>query len=362
VRIGFASAFFHTGTCGRYFKHWITDLDRERFEVFVYHLWPGLDDIAQAIAARADHFRTFAASRSRPSTVAPVIRADDLDVLVYTELGMDVTTFGLAALRLAPRQYAAWGHPVTTGHQTIDAFFSCAAMERGDAQQHYSERLVLLPGIGTRYERPSLPAPGSREQFSLPADRTLLLCPQSLWKIHPDNDRLFGQILAANPRAMLVFFGGWHPAPIDRFMQRLKVTLDASGIPIRERTRVLPQVGHDDYLRINMLCDAMIDTLHWSGGNSSLDALACSLPVVTLPGAFMRGRQSAGMLSLLGVPELIAADHAGYLSIAARLAGDEGWRRELAARIGAAQSRLFDVSDAIDRLQQLLQADDIRDC
>jgi hypothetical protein len=76
-----------------------------------------------------------------------------------------------------------------------------------------------------------------------------------------------------------------------------------------------------------MLCDAMIDTLHWSGGNSSLDALACSLPVVTLPGAFMRGRQSAGMLSLLGVPELIAADHAGYLAIAARLAGDESWRR-----------------------------------
>jgi CRISPR-associated protein Csy1 len=232
-------------------------------------------------------------------------------------------------------------------------------MESADAQHHYSEPLVLLPGIGTRYERPIPPTPGSREQFSLPADRTLLLCPQSLWKIHPDNDRLFAQILAANPRAMLVFFGGWHPAPIDRFMQRLKVTLDAYGIPIRERTRVLPQVGHDDYLRINMLCDAMIDTLHWSGGNSSLDALACSLPVVTLPGAFMRGRQSAGMLSLLGVPELIAADHAGYLSIAARLAGDESWRRELATRIGAAQSRLFDVSDAIERLQLLLQADDI---
>ena len=362
VRVGFASAFFHTGTCGRYFKSWITDLDRERFEVFVYHLWPGIDDIAQAIAARADHFRTFAANRSRPSVVAPVIRGDELDVLVYTELGMDVTSFGLAALRLAPRQYAAWGHPVTTGHATIDAFLSCAAMESAEAQQHYTERLVLLPGIGTRYERPSLPAPGSREQFSLPADRTLLLCPQSLWKIHPDNDRLFAEILAANPHAMLVFFGGWHPAPIDRFMQRLKATFDAFGIPIRERTRVLPQVGHDDYLRINMLCDAMVDTLHWSGGNSSLDALACSLPVVTLPGAFMRGRQSAGMLSLLGVPELIADDHAGYLTIAARLAGDEPWRRELAARIGAAQSRLFDVSDAIERLQLLLQADDIRDC
>jgi CRISPR-associated protein Csy1 len=235
-------------------------------------------------------------------------------------------------------------------------------MEGPEAASHYTESLVLLPGIGTRYERPTLPSPGTREQFSLPADRMLLLCPQSLWKIHPDNDRLFAEILAANPRAMLVFFGGWHPAPIDRFMQRLKATLDGFDIPIRERTRVLPQVGHDDYLRINMLCDAMVDTLHWSGGNSSLDALACGLPVVTLPGPFMRGRQSAGMLSLLGTPELIAADRDDYLAIAARLCGDQTWRHELAARIGGAQSSLFDVPDAIERLQELLQADDIRAC
>ncbi|HEY2864975.1 MAG TPA: tetratricopeptide repeat protein [Casimicrobiaceae bacterium] len=359
VRAGFASAFFHSGTCGRYFKSWITDLDRDRFEVFVYHLWPGMDDIAQAISGRADHFRTFAANRSRPSLVAPAIRADDLDVLVYTELGMDVTSFALASLRLAPRQYAAWGHPVTTGHATIDAFLSCAAMEGAAAQTHYTEPLVLLPGIGTRYEQPRLPVPGTREQFSLPSDRVLLLCPQSLWKIHPDNDPLFADILAANPRAMLVFFGGWHPAPIDRFMQRLKGTLDGFGIPIRERTRVLPQVGHDDYLRINMLCDAMVDTLHWSGGNSSLDALACGLPIVTLPGPLMRGRQSAGMLALLGVPELVAGDRAAYLAITARLTGDEAWRRGLATRILAARPQLFNVSDAIDRLQQLLQSDDI---
>jgi predicted O-linked N-acetylglucosamine transferase (SPINDLY family) len=103
----------------------------------------------------------------------------------------------------------------------------------------------------------------------------------------------------------------------------------------------------------------MVDTLHWSGGNSSLDALACGLPIVTLPGPLMRGRQSAGMLALLGVPELVAADRASYLAITARLAGDPAWRHGLATRILAARSQLFNVSDAIDRLQQLLQSDDI---
>jgi CRISPR-associated protein Csy1 len=355
LRVGFASAFFHVGTCGRYFQSWITDLDRERFDVFVYHLFPGLDEVADAIARRADCFRTFGGTRARPSIVAPAIRDDELDVLVYPELGMDACSFALAALRLAPRQYAGWGHPVTSGHATIDAFISCAAMEPEGAQAHYTESLVQLPAIGTRYERVNLPGSATRQQFGLPEKRALLLCPQSLWKIHPDNDALFAEVLAANPDALLVLFAGRHPAVTDQFMRRLGRTLGEHGLAIRERVRVLPQVGHDDYLRANLVCDAMLDTLHWSGGNTSLDALACGLPIVTLPGAFMRGRQSAGMLGLVGAHELIARDRADYLTISARLAADGPWREKLSARIRAEQGRLFDVPDAIDALQRLLQ-------
>ncbi|HUH91969.1 MAG TPA: tetratricopeptide repeat protein [Casimicrobiaceae bacterium] len=355
VRIGFASAFFHVGTCGRYFKSWITDLDPDRFEVFVYHLFPGMDDVATAIAHRADCFRTFGGGRARPSIVAPAIRDDALDVLVYPELGMDACSFGLAALRLAPRQYAGWGHPVTTGQATIDAFVSCAEMEPEGAALHYTEALVTLPGIGTRYERPRVPEDASREQFSLPPDRTLLLCPQSLWKIHPDNDRLLAEVLAANPDAVLVVFSGRHPAITSMFMQRLEGVFADHGVAIRERTRVLPQVGHEDYLRINSLCDVLLDTLRWSGGNTSLDALACGLPVVTLPGAHMRGRQSAGMLAILGVPELIARDDAEYRGLVTRLMRDADWRNALRKRIRDSHCRLFDTSDALKPLQNLFQ-------
>jgi len=361
VRIGFASAFFHVGTCGRYFKSWITDLDRDRFEVFVYHLFPGMDEVATEISRRADHFREFGGTRARPSIVAPAIREDALDVLVYPELGMDVTSFALAALRLAPRQYAAWGHPVTTGHRTIDAFITCAEMEPEGAEAHYAEPLIRLPGIGTRYERPIVLSGATRAQFGLPEGPTLLLCPQSLFKIHPDNDALFAEVLSDNPGALLVLFAGRHPAITDQFMRRLARTLEQHGIAIRERTRVLPQVGHDDYLRVNSVCDAMVDTLHWSGGNTSLDALASCLPVATLPGSFMRGRQSAAMLTLLGVPELIARDRADYRAIVSRLAAEPEWRRALGERIRSAHDRLFDGTEATARLAQLLQADDIRE-
>jgi CRISPR-associated protein Csy1 len=348
IKVGFASSFFRDGTAGRYFEHWITDLPRERFEVFVYHLLPGTDALAQRLAARADHFRHCA--WWRPSQLAPRIRADALDALVYPELGMSAVTFALAALRLAPLQCAAWGHPVTTGLATVDVYFSSAVMEPADAAAHYSERLLTLPGIGTRYGASSAPGDATRERFGLPDGVPLLLCPQSLFKIHPDNDALFARVLAESPHAILVGFEGRDPHLTAEFRARLA----GAGIA-GQRLRLLPQCGHEDYLRVNTLCDVMLDTLHWSGGNTSLDALACGLPIVTLPGRFMRGRQSAGMLALMEIRELIAADQDDYVRKVAKIASDRPHRDALSARIAQARAGMFDDGSAIAALHEFLE-------
>jgi predicted O-linked N-acetylglucosamine transferase (SPINDLY family) len=351
IRIGFVSALLRECTVGRYFARWLTDLDREHFEVCFYSLSAGVDAVSTAIAARADRVHAFGGGDALPSTIAPLIRSERLDVLVYPELGMDQATFALASMRLAPRQYAAWGHPVTTGHPTIDGFLSCAAMEPEDADLHYTEKLIRLPGIGTRFRRQTLPARVEREAYSLPRDATLLLCPQSLFKIHPDNDALFARVLIANPKAMMVLFAGRHPAITDQFMRRLARCFEQHGLPIRERTRVLPQLPHGDYLAVNLACDAMLDTMHWSGGQTSVDALDCGLPVVTLPGSMMRGRQSAGMLSLLGLQELIASDADDYARIATRLCQDVAWRAGLAETIRERNRMLFDDSAPLEVLE-----------
>ncbi len=343
IRIGFASAFFRDGTVGRYFEHWITDLPREEFEVVVYHLFPLIDPLARRLRARADRFEHCA--RERPSQLAPRIRADALDVLVYPELGMGAETFALAALRLAPLQIAGWGHPVTTGHDTIDVFLSVAAMEPENPARHYTERLVTLPGIGTRYASPEVPAAATRASCGLPTSGPLLLCPQSLFKIHPDNDALFARILAAIAGATLVVFEGRDPQLTARYHARLAV----AGVDLN-RVATRPQCSHEDFLRINSVCDVMLDTLYWSGGNTSLDALACGLPIVTQSGTFMRGRQSAGMLRLIGCDELIVDDEDAYIRAVERLAREVAYRDVVVSRIRAGRGRLFDDPAPIDAL------------
>jgi len=256
-RVGFLSAFFRDGTAGRYFESWITGLPRERFDVGIHFLGSGNDALTARLRARADRFIEHGAEL--PSAVAPQIEAGAPDVVVYPELGMDATTFALAALRMAPRQLAGWGHPVTSGLPTIDAMLTAGAMEPEGAEVHYRERLIRLPGLGTRYARPARAARVDRGSLGLPADAPLFFFPQSLFKLHPDNDALVAEVLAATG-ARLVAFEGRHPRLTRAWRARLDRALEARGVP-RDRVIVRPQVGHDDYLALCAACDAMLDSV-----------------------------------------------------------------------------------------------------
>jgi CRISPR-associated protein Csy1 len=354
IRVGFLSHFFFNCTAGRYFSSWITHLDPKRFETFVYYTNEWVADDTRAIAAAAGTFRHLP---GRPLyTLAQEVAGDALDILVYPELGMHSGTFTLASLRLAPVQCAGWGHPNTTGLEEIDWFISCEAMEPENAERHYRERLALLPGLGTRYAVQQPQPQGTRGDFGLPEDRTLYLVPQSLFKIHPDNDALIAEVLARDPDGVAVMFASHHEHLTEVFATRLARALQQRGIDIHERVCFLaPFVPHPAYLRLNQLCDVMLDTVHWSGGNTSLDALANGLPVVTHPGPLMRGRQSHAMLRILGAPELIAEDFEAHVETAVRLGRDPEERRALSERIRGNRSALFERDEPVRALERFLE-------
>ena len=100
----------------------------------------------------------------------------------------------------------------------------------------------------------------------------------------------------------------------------------------------------------------MLDTLRWSGGNTSLDALAAGLPLVTLPGRFMRGRQSAGMLTITGLDDLVARDEDDYVRIASALASDRAYQREVSRRTRDAAAKVFDDALPVRALEDALSS------
>lgn len=339
LRVGFVGTLFRDCTAGRYFERWITGLDPDRFERFVYHVGAVADDFTRRIAAASERFTV---ARGGLRDTAKAILADELDVLVHPEVGMASISYLLAAMRLAPVQAAGWGHPVTTGADTIDYYFTCAEMEPPDGDAHYVESLVRLPGLGVSYSMPAPPPQGTRADAGLADDRHIYLCAQSLFKVHPEMDELLAQIAAADDRAVLLFFQAPARRVTEAFAARIQGALARRGVPPRGQVKFLPRMEASYFRRVLALADIVLDTPRWSGGNTSIDAFAAGVPVVTLPGRFMRGRQTMGMLRLMRMEQLIAANAGDYVRIALEVAGHPGRNAALREAIAARRGVLFD--------------------
>ena len=353
LRVGFIGKWFFSCTAGNYFERWITQLDAARFEKFVYYTGQTSDDVTARIGASAEHFTRL---HGDVRTKAHRIRADDLDILIYPEVGMSTGTYLLANCRLARVQCAAWGHPVTTGSDAIDVYFSCAEMEPPECQSHYAERVLLLGGIGVDFAMPAVESPGARTDFGLPASGRLYFCPQSLFKIHPDMDEAFVNILEADANAVLVFFQADSRAVTFAFADRLTRALAARAINAKGQIKFLPRLSTAAFRKVIQLADVILDPFHWSGGGTSLDAFAGNVPVVTLPGRFMRGRQTAAMLRMMGLRALVVKDIEAYVRTAVEVASNQTMNRDLRAIIHANKRTLFDRRDLNSQFADALVA------
>ena len=299
-RIGLLSSFWRTCTVGSYFASWITALKAAGFSVELYQLGPESDALTERLIAASDAGAVLDGTLEQ---IAETIAGRGLDVLIYPELGMDGRTLTLASLALARVQLCAWGHPVTSGLPSIDGYFTCAAMEPENSALHYSERQILLPGLGTRYLRPTPPSARTATELGLPLGGRVLVA-QSPFKLLPDNDLRMVALAHAAPTAQFVLFDTFYSGVNDAIKLRLETTFDAHDLNPK-RLHWQSMTDRARFLQIARACDVALDSHAFSGGNTSLDALIMGLPLVTSPGEFMRGRQSTAMLTALGLEHCV---------------------------------------------------------
>lgn len=261
--------------------------------------------------------------------------------LFYQDIGMEPTSYLLAHSRLAPVQCVSFGHPNTTGIPNIDYFVSNDLYEPADAASHYSEELYLLPDLPTLayYYRPDPPPPlKSRHDFGLLDTDHVYLCPQTLFKVHPEFDEIIGGILRRDPRSVVVFIRGQYDDYTDQLLRRFARTLPDFG----GRILMLDQMPFRRFMQLLAAADVCLDTPHFNGMNSSLEALSVGTPIVTLPGRLQRGRHTQAMYRKMGILECIASDAMHYIDIAVRLGCDREFAEGMRHRILAQNAVLYE--------------------
>lgn len=346
LRIGFLSSFLRNHTIGKLLRGIIENFPRQRFEVIVFRLPGETDEISEIIDRAADKVVPLDKKLERDREL---IAAEQLDVLFYYDIGMDPYTYFLSFARLAPVQAVSFGHPDTTGIANIDYFISSSLIESSGSADQYSEQLVQLSTLPTCYVRPEIPqSTFSRADFGLPEKGALYVCPQALFKLHPDFDDVVGDLLRRDPDGFLVLIddgkgGHWKPLLIERIGRSCPDSV--------ERVIFVAKMAYEKFMGFLSIADALLDVPTFSGGNSSLEAFAMAVPIVTWPGGFMRARVTAGCYKQMGLGELIASDGDEYVSLALKLAHDADFKSRMQADIKANSHKLYEREEVTRELE-----------
>ena len=337
IRLGFISRYFRDHAIGWTFGRALAAYPKDRFRTFLYTFEGDLDNVWQEMSKQADN--AVILPEHNLAACRKAIAADKLDILVYSDIGMEPTSYFLAFSRLAHVQCVAGGHPVTSGVPTLDYWLGNDLGEADGAEAHYSEKLVRLKGISNNYQRARLQQPAkTRAELGLPEAALLYTCPQSLFKFHPDFDHIVARILRGAPEANFVLFEGPHAAWGKLLMERFSVTMpDVVG-----RVHMVPRLPLDDFINALALSDIVLDTVHFGGGNTSFQSLALGIPIVTLEGDYARSRVTSFLYRHMGVMDCVANSVDDYVEVALRLGRDPSQRAQVSAAILAHNDVLFD--------------------
>lgn len=354
LRIGVVSRFFYNHSNWKLpIKGWVENLDKQRFSLYGYYTGRVKDD---ETAVARQYFSRFVENIYSFENLCRAIRDDNLHVLIYPEIGMDPTTARLAALRLAPVQCTSWGHPDTSGFPTIDYYLSSDLMEPSDADAHYTEQLIRLPNLSVYYTPLDVPEVEiRRDMFGLRPNSILYLCCHALFTHLPQYDEIYPAIAKQVRDCQFLFISDKSGLLTEQFSLRIKQAFNRFNLNAEDYAVFLPRLDPGRYNAINRLSDVFLDTVGWSGCNSTFEAVACNLPVVTLPGKLMRGRHSAAILNMMGTTDTIASTLDEYIELAIRLGVDSEWHKQISGKIAANKQLVYKDKTCITALEGFLE-------
>lgn len=352
IRVGFVSSCFYNHSIFKTHGHWITKLNPDEFDVHVFYLGAINDWATKGIASRANRF----VSIQNVDKLISAIASQDLDILVYPDLGMDPQLQLASALRLATIQCNGGGHPITSGLKTIDYFLGSDLMEPANGQDHYTEKLIRLPNLASSYPHPDVenakvPMTARRNRGAI-----VYLNLQSLFKLLPQHDIIYPQIAKQVPDCKFWFLSGLSEYLTAQFAQRMRSAFAREGMNSEEHCVMHPRMRQYEFFGLAKSADIILDGIAWSGNNSSLEALAFDKPIVTLPGEFFRNRHSYGILKKIGVENTIASDLDDYIRVAVELGRDETYRKEVTERIAKNKYRAYEDTEVVSALEDFFKS------
>ncbi len=332
ARIGYLSADFRDHVMGRLMLEVLRRHDRTKVSLHAYSV--GLRELEDAVTEqfRACCERFVPLDDLDNRGAAQAIARDRVDLLVDLMGHSRSSRPGILLYKPAPVIISHLGAHGTVGLQQVDFKLSDRYVDLPDAAQYQIEAPLRLDRcvLPLRRVAPAAAPAATRAELGIGADAVVFGEFVSLLKLSPRCLSLWRTILERVPAGVLAF-SPHREAERAVYLRRLASFGIDSG-----RVAFVPWTMDDATDRARYrLVDIVLDTLPYSGGDTTAAALDIGVPVVTRVGERAAERMTWSLLAHLGVTGTAARTDAEYVAIACRLADDAAWRATIASAIAS---------------------------
>jgi protein O-GlcNAc transferase len=334
LRIGYLSADFRDHVMGKLLLPVVAAHDRTRFAVRAYALAPpeNSDAVTAQWKSVVDEFVSVAGLDDRAA--AEAIAADDLDLLVDL---MGHSAFGRPGiLRWKPARVVCThlGYHGAVGLSQVDFKLTDRYADTESSTRWQLEAPLPLDVCVLPLRRvASAPDPSlARAALDLSPDAVVFGAFVGVQKLSPRCVEAWRAILAAVPAAIIAFSprSDDDRAAIERRVTGFGIAADRlAWIPYRRADDAVNRARYG-------VVDVVLDTMPYSGGDTTAAALDAGVPVVTRVGVRHAERMSYSILMHLGLTQTIAHSDEGYVELAVRLAREPEFRADAGNAIRAA--------------------------
>ena len=299
IKLGFISEYFTDHTIGKLFKGIILKIDKKKFEVFVFHSEQTkkgsiLDELINA-ENKGIIKNIFLPKDFKQKQIS--ILDKKLDILFYAEIGLSLQLYFLSYIRLAKYQVTSWGHPETTGNDSIDYFISSKLIESENSNKNFSEKLICSESLPMFYYKPKVKNILDVEKIS---KINLYSCPQTLFKLHPDFDKIIEGIQKRDKNSIFYFIKDSNKALNNIFINRLKKNIKINI----DRIHLLETMNWEEYINHCGRASVLLDPLYYGAGNSFYESMFYGTPTITMPTNYTKSRLVLGAYNQMEISNM----------------------------------------------------------
>jgi hypothetical protein len=242
----------------------------------------------------------------------------DFEMAIFPDVGMSNESTILSNIRLAPIMLCLYGHASSTFSTQMDYWMGGTDLEVAElAHKHYSERLMLVPGLGMSPVYPDYQLKG------LPHDpnRFVINCAWTSNKLsYPTCQAMLDIRNRAKRPLLFKIFPAFTLGRYNSLWPTIKALSDMFG----DEVTIMQERSYEEYMQEMELGDLSLMAHPFGGYTTVVDAFILGQPVVAVEGERMFNRMAPAMLRQVGLPQFIAKDLNEYVDITVNLINNPG--------------------------------------